>query len=139
MNVKVLLGTHKASGATVAGIKAPYEAKDIIKAYVPAGNRTWLPQYKMWEVWYEPHVTSVMGALRRYGYVLDVDDQRTKAEPPHPQLTADWATKMFAALPPELHSKAYRALVKVIHPDAGGDTEAMQDLAYAFEAKAQVS
>ena len=35
---------------------------------------------------------------------------------------------LFAALPADLRSKAYVALAKVVHPDAGGNTQLMQQL-----------
>jgi hypothetical protein len=35
---------------------------------------------------------------------------------------------MFAALGPEYGERAYRALVRVLHPDGGGDHQLMVDL-----------
>jgi hypothetical protein len=35
---------------------------------------------------------------------------------------------LFRTLPPSLRQPTYRALARVLHPDAGGDTALMQQL-----------
>lgn len=40
----------------------------------------------------------------------------------------NWAEQLLGKLSPEQSDKAYKALTKVLHPDAGGDNNLMRDL-----------
>lgn len=49
--------------------------------------------------------------------------------PPAPQpQTCSWADALFNSLRPDLHDSVFRALARVLHPDAGGDAAMMRDL-----------
>jgi hypothetical protein len=48
--------------------------------------------------------------------------------PPDPAKFAPPILALFDALPARLRNPAYKALSKVLHPDAGGDTELMKQL-----------
>lgn len=39
-----------------------------------------------------------------------------------------WAEALFAALPEHLHTRAFRSLSRLLHPDHGGDAKLMRDL-----------
>lgn len=51
--------------------------------------------------------------------------------PPRHSLSVSWADAMFAAVPDRLHKPAFRALSRVLHPDADGDHAAMSALSAA--------
>lgn len=71
--------------------------------------------------------------LRAYGdLVIGVDETPTWARVPPPQAarapSVNWADALLIAMPPGLRDKVYRAVVRVLHPDVGGDLELMQQL-----------
>lgn len=65
---------------------------------------------------------------------LERDRQRLQQEVNRLRSTAaaasgqDWAEQLLGKLTPEQADKAYRALVRVLHPDVGGDHRLMQQL-----------
>lgn len=58
--------------------------------------------------------------------------RRRPADAPKRNEEASWADCLFDEIPDRLTLPAYRALSKVLHPDAGGDAEAMKVLAAAW-------
>lgn len=61
--------------------------------------------------------------------------RRRPSSPPPVDFDAeavDWVAAMHASLTPALRKKTYRALAKVLHPDAGGDTALIQRLNDVF-------
>jgi hypothetical protein len=59
------------------------------------------------------------------------DDLKARAKAAAtPTATAgpSWADAMFEAVPEELHASVFKALLRTLHPDRGGDTASMQTL-----------
>lgn len=114
-----------------AELHFPYNAAAVaaIKACVPYTARSWNPDGKSWIV-REPYVDSALRTVSRVVGQLDVADLRP------PKLSTgssvDWASALFAALPENLRTPVYRALLKVLHPDIGGSTAMTQRLIDAF-------
>lgn len=101
------------------------EAVDLIKRTVPPAFRTYAPSTRTWCV-DEPYVDRALAVLGRHFGSVDITDQRT------PAIGADWATALRDQLPEPLRQPVYRALLRVVHPDAGGDTELTKQLNNAF-------
>ena len=77
-------------------------------------------------------VLAAMRSIARF-YNVKVDDIA-----PGPESRLDtWASRMFDALPQPLHSPSYKALSRVLHPDAGGDENAMKTLNDANDRRAK--
>lgn len=115
--------------ADLGMIASPFAAKDDVKALTGA---RWEPTLKVWTI----PAWTIRGAadeLRYLGYVVTVHapDGRPWNTPAKPQVNEPWEA-MFSAVPVALRAKTYRALVKVLHPGAGGDLAAMQALARAY-------
>jgi hypothetical protein len=89
----------------------PFEAKNRVKA-IPTAR--WYAELRTWTI----H-DLFAGEARRLIDQLNGDADH--------ELTAMF-TSLFAALPERLRRPVYMALVKVVHPDHGGDTRATQAL-----------
>lgn len=107
---------------------------DQLKWTVPASARSWDPIEKVWTVdgaW-APSVIRVLEEA--FGDdCVEIVDQR---EPVifRSTIDPDLATLyLLPAAPPELIPVCYRTLAKVMHPDAGGDADAMRRLNSAFD------
>jgi hypothetical protein len=112
-------------------VSFPYDARavEIIRT-VP--GRRWSPEHRHWTILHaDVRMASVM--FLRAGYDVAIDGvpyeevQRSSAPVASP------LPALFAVLPQRLRLPAYRALSKVLHPDAGGDTALMQQLNKAME------
>lgn len=110
----------------IAKIYSPIDAKDAIKL-VP--GRKWLPLEKCWSIPIAG-IPELQYWLEQDGFELKVVNKpKLKTTPSGPT----WADAMFSTLPPQLSDKAYKALVKILHPDGGGDSEAMKILNAAYD------
>lgn len=111
-----------------AEIYSPYELRDIVKSF-PAWTRHWDPVRKCWQVELG-YVDAIAGALRAAGedvyFTGGGDEAKRPASPSTP--SPNWAVSLLAAVGPAREEAAYRAMSKVVHPDAGGSTELMQQL-----------
>ncbi|MFD4196633.1 hypothetical protein [Amycolatopsis thermoflava] len=117
-------------------ILSPFAAKDVIKAW---GGR-WNPTDRVWTV--SAFIVPMLAdRLRSCGFVVEFPhgEPQPGASESSPLVRAatatpaPWTEAMFAALPGHLRKSAYRALAKVLHPDAGGDTALMRQLTDAYE------
>lgn len=111
-----------------AYISSPFEAKDDIKA-LPV--RRWNPARKRWVI-PESDVEVAAARLRGAGHVVEILEQkkekRTRANGEKRKYGFTWADDMFAQLPERFHDPVHRSLTKILHPDIGGDLDAMQAL-----------
>lgn len=108
-----------------AAVLSPFSAKDDVKA-LPSAR--WDKTIRAWVI-LSLNVEGAARDLRRLGYAVELEGFRTVDTP---RVNEPWEA-MFSAVPVALRAKTYRALVKVLHPDAGGDLAAMQALTVAFE------
>lgn len=125
MTVAVL--SRRADGCWTARFRYDDDARQALKGL---GCR-WDPTAKAWTV--PAHVVgNVIGALEWLGF-----DVVREIPPPAGTSTAlglERATEAYlASLPARLREPAFKALLRVLHPDTGGDTKAMQALNLARE------
>lgn len=105
-----------------------YDARAWLKAiggkWRPAQKAWWIPSYRLDEV--------VDELERVYGYQVVIAGQTRRRLgddwTPRTTRSASWAADMFAALPEHLHDAVYKALIRVLHPDVGGDVRTAQQL-----------
>jgi hypothetical protein len=120
-------------------IHSPYDRTivEIIKDGSDSYDREWLADAKLWKIKSPDAADYIKRNLIAYGYTVRIIDPREliwpratrkPTPPPSAQAKPDWADAMFKAIPSHLHNKAYAALLKVLHPDAGGDNESMKQL-----------
>jgi hypothetical protein len=118
-------------------LRTPYRPLFVeqFKAEIPGWARRWDPARKSWTVdlFFR---TEVLDLCRMHFSQVLTDDCRTRQQ--QRQRTSgghapDWATELFAALPEHLHQLVYRALAKTLHPDIGGDPNAMKVLTAAYD------
>lgn len=109
-------------------ISSPFAAKDDIKLS-PFGAR-WSPATKKWTT-REPEMMAMHLARLGWDVTLIYPDgkQRNFSKP---DTGDDWVQAIKKALPEHLHEPAYKALLRVVHPDVGGDTRAAQQLNDGF-------
>lgn len=118
-----------------AYISSPYEAKNVIKE-LP--KRRWDKTRRRWVI----PVTDIdlaLKALRHVGYHVEVLGRPETPPAPSNRDQRTWADLMFMALPERFHTAAFTALSKILHPDIGGDTSAMQALNTARDKHWRVS
>lgn len=118
--MEIVTITVKADGEAL--VRSPYGAKDLIKG-MP--DRRWSKSGKYWVV-PARDVPILRTVLETAGYHVIVTQPEQPGEPHAPGRS--WAELMFSDLGPDLGEKAYKALVRVLHPDVGGSTAAMQGL-----------
>ncbi|MGD9752125.1 MAG: hypothetical protein AB7W59_14130 [Acidimicrobiia bacterium] len=117
----------------------PYDPDyvEAIKKAVPGAQRSWDPKAKRWAIhcnyrlaveqafeWVEMCRPITGGSRQQW------DQQRRQHTPPpkqqptsNVQSLEDVLVTLFRMLPPDLRPKAHKALVRTVHPDAGGTHE----------------
>ncbi|MDX3229403.1 hypothetical protein [Streptomyces sp. ME19-01-6] len=121
--VRIVMGT------TTAKVFSPFEAKECIRT-LPKQQRNWDPEEKCWVISIYA-VRDLRAALQYEGFTvltLPRGEDQSGAPRPRRQHADTWADLMYAQLGATLAGKAYKALLGVLHPDRGGDTEAMKVL-----------
>lgn len=137
MSKKIVIHVVLEEGIFEVGyIKSPYEAKDDIK-WAPMHSR-WDARRKMW-VTQDPYEMAQW--LKNEGWDVEVRDsrkqqkqqqQKQQPKPKAKNADAEWVAELKKALPEHLHEPAYKALLRVVHPDVGGDSRAAQQLNDGF-------
>jgi hypothetical protein len=118
---------HITTRGMTAIVDFPYdeEAVDIIRT-IP--GRRWDRGAKHWII----PVDCVTLAAKRFesaGFTVTGDIPR-----PRPTASVvDPFGALLTAVPPKLRSPLYKSIARVLHPDAGGTTELMQQLNKAFD------
>lgn len=117
-----------------AVLQTPYHAVfiEVLKVSVPHEYRTYDPGRRAWGV-RPPYIDLALLLVGKYFPDAQIRDTRTKAKPePEPE-PENWAGLLFAGLPEHLHAPVYKALIRALHPDIGGDTRAAQTLNLAYD------
>lgn len=108
------------------------EAKDALRRKAGRGNYRWIPETRVW-CYRRNLLETVRRTLENFGYEVHVDDDLCPiATSPIPSEQQAWRA-LFHQLPPPVVSKVYRSATRVLHPDQGGNTAAMQNLNLAWE------
>lgn len=99
---------------------------ELLKTAVPGYARDWNPATKEWTV-NTGHAERLAQALRATGH------QVVGLEPPPPPTNGgdplDWARVLFTRVGPTRREPVFRALTKILHPDAAtGDTTLQREL-----------
>jgi hypothetical protein len=106
----------------------------LIKTIVPSYGRSWRPHDKSWTVdidW----TAELIAAARAAGHtvITDVDGaENAQHQHPHSDRGPGWANGLFDRVGSSRAPACYKALSRVLHPDAGGDTALQQELNRAF-------
>jgi hypothetical protein len=96
---------------------------ELLKATVPGFARSWDPYTNEWKVDAEFGRT-LASAIERAGHTtVGLDESRAAVD------RAGWAEALLDAVGPTRHEPVFRALTKVVHPDAPtGDGQLPQQL-----------
>lgn len=105
------------------------DAVEIMKS-VPVHR--WDPVRKHWTT-ESSWVELLAKRFHDRGHQVAIDGQLWA--PPNMKTLAPPITALFDALPAHLRSPAYKALSKILHPDAGGDLELMKQLNNVMDRK----
>jgi hypothetical protein len=100
------------------------EAVDIIRTIA---GRIWNPEGRYWAI----PVDAVNLAARRFtdaGFDVAVDGKPWTPTASSSLAIGSPVDVFYYGVPPRLREAVYKALVRVLHPDAGGDTRLMQEL-----------
>jgi hypothetical protein len=116
---------------------------DIIKAVVPPRERSYHPEERSWWI-DDPWVARLTSAVNRamensvawVGIEPDCPPPRPKSPPPPINLETAFVN-LFQSLPPALVRPMKVAILKVVHPDMGGDHASAVALNAALERVAQ--
>lgn len=113
-------------GADSITLTTPYEAVDLCRR-IP--GRWWHKDTKQWSA-----PLSAEDAIRKIfaEWPGTVHWQGVSSSNGSVKRPTSWADGLFAQTPATLHKPVYKALSKVLHPDTGGDTAAMQQLNDAY-------
>lgn len=112
-------------------MQSPYDLRIIEVAKRHHGR--WNPEAHVW-YWTLPiDARRAADDLRQFGFEVDLEGATAPPPPPPRQgRTSNPWTAVFTSLPRPLRDKVYKAVVRVLHPDHGGDLAAMQQLTAAY-------
>ncbi|WP_330242001.1 hypothetical protein [Streptomyces sp. NBC_00525] len=126
--VTMFAGRDPRTGWPSVLVHFPYD-RDVVHAIklLDSNDREWLPDSKLWRIKSPLAADLLLMSLRKGGHVVAVYDPQEiiwrTAPPSAPESPVpDWAEAMFRALPLELHTAAYNALLRVLHPDRAGES-----------------
>src|SRR5262249_22763061 len=101
-----------------------------LKARVPSGQRNYDPESKSWPVRDEALLNDWVEFAKRLGAT---PEWRNERRVPSGHENAFVTLHLLPTAPPELVKAAHRELVKLHHPDRGGDLETMQKVNAAYD------
>jgi hypothetical protein len=106
-----------------------------LKEIVPVAFRNYEPTKKTWIITDWGCLDEWIDELRSVYTVEIEDDDEQQSRPPPPQSIASPFQTLYLLpnAPPEVIKAAYKALAKIHHPDARGNSEKMVAINRAFE------
>lgn len=113
-------------GEVLVSFRYDPEVIGLIKT-LPVWGRRWNPETKEWTV-RESFTSELIGLLEFAGHRVLVTGARAAPPPRLAPRGETWADALLDAVGPQRVEKVHRALVKVLHPDVGGDDELMAQL-----------
>jgi hypothetical protein len=114
------------------------DAIAALKDGIPHTARHWHPAGKFWRI-DEPFVDTALSVVCPHVGRLRVADLRRPRAVSSAPAPVDWAQALFAALPEHLREPAYKALLRILHPDVGGDGRMAQRLNDTFRRRERAS
>jgi hypothetical protein len=120
------MATRIVIDGSIAYVYTTYQYKDVVKG-IP--GKRWDPVNKRWTIPREWHDV-LADVLRDQGEHVTVTDAHGKST----SVAVNPFTDLFRAVGTTGHTLIYRALSKIVHPDAGGHTELQQQLNTAYQA-----
>jgi hypothetical protein len=129
--IQIQIRMHNGTGlATVRFARYDAQAVAIIKS---TPLHRWDKERKTWTVDMES-VPLLAQTFETAGFLVAVDGVPwAERSTPKAETFASPLVALFGVLPSHMRKPTYRALSKVFHPDAGGDTKLMQQLNDALE------
>lgn len=123
-----------------ASVRFPFDrwVVESIKTQIPSDARSYEPSIKTWFV--GPGWGSVVEGILCHAFdsvsiEYEIDSYRRSEPTPIRKSDLDYAALyLMPGAPPEVVRAVYRTLARLHHPDAGGDTRAMQEINAAYEA-----
>ncbi len=106
-----------------------------LKGIIPAAFRNYEPTKKTWIITDRGCLDEWLDELRSvYAVETEYDDEQPSRPPPPQSIVSPFQTLyLLPNAPPEVIKAAYKALAKIYHPDARGDSEKMIAINRAFE------
>jgi hypothetical protein len=114
-------------------------AIDELKNVVPSSCRTYDPTKKFWTITDSSSLDDWIYELRRvYDVSADYDNEQPRRPPPPQSIASPFQTLyLLPNAPPEVVKAAYKALAKIHHPDARGNSAKMIEINLAYETLTQ--
>ena len=112
-------------------IRCPYEAHFVkaLKTIVGPSQRWWDQDAKLWHVRFE-FIRELLPLCRKY---YDEVECRVNVREVLASANVNVFSQLFARITPQYADKIYKALARVVHPDAGGQEELMTQLNQAYQ------
>jgi hypothetical protein len=107
-----------------ASVRFNYDA-ELVRIMKSVPVHRWDSEQKQWTT-ESSWVELLAKRFTEKGFSVAIDGELWR--PPDPKVLAPPLEAFFKALPVHLRVPAYKALVRVLHPDTGGDNEWMQQL-----------
>lgn len=103
-----------------------------LKLTIPPHLRSWNPEIKAWIVWgeYAPLAVDLVRSVYANLRESRPSETNTGSQPGNRDRRTLYVTD---DAPPAVVHAAYKALARLYHPDAGGDTHRMQTINVAYD------
>jgi hypothetical protein len=106
-----------------------------LKGIIPAAFRNYEPTKKTWLITDGGCLDEWISELRSvYAVEIEDDNEQPSRPPPAQNIASPYQTLyLLPNAPPEVIRASYKALAKIHHPDARGNSEKMIEINRAFE------
>jgi len=109
----------------------------LLKDTVLGQSRSWDPESKTWTIKHVYDLAAFTECAELYGHaVIGFTDANSQPQQCTSSAVVDWAGSLLDAVGKDRQKTVYRALVRVLHPDAGGDARLFDALTRAYERRA---
>jgi hypothetical protein len=106
-----------------------------LKGIIPAAFRNYEPTKKTWLITDWERLDEWISEMRSvYAVETEYDNEQPSRPPPPQSIASPFQTLyLLPNAPPEVVKASYKALAKIHHPDARGNSEKMIEINRAFE------
>jgi hypothetical protein len=128
---------HSEGATATVTFKYDPTVVELIKD-IPGWARSWNPTGKQWILTDTRYLSGLLLQLSLHGHPTVTTGRPAGHKPPRPRSAPPetWADALFEAVGQHRIEPVHRALVKILHPDVGGDTSLLQDLNVARDRRA---